>query len=156
MMSGHDSSFSTGRMIAFTNPRITAITANTVHPSPATRMPGPIHAATNSENPVIIQRISSFIAHQHTTHREKTRRSAYCVAGQPDYYGLSKTVHWREVSTKVLSERREERSGSFKDAALSSVPLAQFALFPAVRSPPACKLAPRYLNSGQKPMRESA
>ena len=62
------------------------------------------------------------------------------VAGQPAYHGLSKSAHWCDDDPSVLSGRRGGRSGGCKDAALSSVPLAPFAFFPAARSPPTEKL----------------
>jgi hypothetical protein len=48
-------------------------------------------------------------------------------------------------------------SGSSKDAALSSVPLALVRVLPGGEKPLRRKsLVPRYLESQQKPMRESA
>ena len=52
-------------MIAFTKPRMTAITAKTVHASDSTRMPGTSQAATKRERLVMAQRMRSFMTSHH-------------------------------------------------------------------------------------------
>src|SRR5579863_5090618 len=61
MIKGQDSSFNTGRTIALTRPRITAIPAKTVQAFPSTWIPGTNHAATKREKLIMAQRIRSFM-----------------------------------------------------------------------------------------------
>lgn len=104
IMSGHDRSLSKGLIMAFTNPRITAMTAKSVQLFLAAWMPGTHRAARNSDRATTTQRKSSL------TLSSMNRRSGYTTLNAGVSQGADrgsslpalKKLKWREFKSHPI------------------------------------------------------